>query len=112
MADDPIRAGQGIYTVSSTKAASGSGKKSGIRKRNIGVCLVIDDDNTWDIKEAKDGSVIVIIPPGSKWKVTMEQLPGAKRKAVIFREGANLKPNGVVSLPNGEFSIEYEELKN
>lgn len=102
---------KGIYSVARGRAVSASGQKNKLRKKNIGVCLVFDDDDTWETREAKDGSIIIIVSPESKWKVTTEQLPGVKRKTVIFRQGAKLKPNGVVSLGNGEFKIEYEELK-
>ena len=94
MAEDPIRAGQGLYTTSG-------------RKKNVGVCLVIDDQNTWEIKQATDGSTVVIIPAGSKWKVTTEAPTGAKRKVVIFREGGAVRREGPFE-KTAEMQINYD----
>ncbi|MBK9316633.1 MAG: hypothetical protein IPM55_20650 [Acidobacteria bacterium] len=82
MSEEPIRAGQGIYTA------------AGRRNKQKGVCVAFDDNGIWDIKEAKDGSIIILIPPDSKWKVTTEQPLNTQRKIVIFREGATVRREG------------------
>ena len=94
MAEEPIKVRQGIYKMDKNT-------------QNIGVCVVIDDGDTWDIKIAEDGSTIITIPAESKWLVTTEETPEGKKKAVIFRKDGKLLKDGPFR-DQAELSIAYE----
>lgn len=94
MPEEPIRAGQGIYQSTSDK-------------KNVGICLVIDDQDSWTISQTADGSTVINIPPGSKWKVTTENPTGNKRKIVIFRDGGSVHRAGPFEVKD-EILIPYD----
>jgi hypothetical protein len=94
MAEEPIKVRQGVYKMDKNP-------------QNIGVCVVIDDRNTWNIKIASDGSTIITIPADSKWLVTTEETPDGKKKAVIFRKDGRLVKEGPFK-DQAEISVAYE----
>jgi hypothetical protein len=94
MPEEPIRAGQGIYQSSASK-------------KDVGVCLVIDEQNLWKIEDGANGSTVITIPAGSKWKVTTENPTGDKRKVVIFRDGGSVHRTGPFEIVD-EILIPYE----
>ena len=94
MPEEPIKVRQGVYQTDKNP-------------KNIGVCVIIDDRDSWDIKIARDGSTIVTIPANSKWLVTTEETPEGKKKAVIFRKGGTLLKEGPFK-DQAELSVAYE----
>jgi len=94
MAEEPIKVRQGIYKMDKNT-------------QNIGVCVVIDDRDTWNIKVADDGSTIITIPADSKWLVTTEETSEGKKKAVIFRKDGMLVKEGPFK-DQAEISVAYE----
>jgi hypothetical protein len=82
MTEEPIIVRQGVYVMSATQTLNG-------------VCIVIDDENLWDVQTAPDGAITIKIPPNSKWLVvndtTTKTTDGAQKERVAI-----LRVNGTL----------------